>query len=99
MNKRIISIATALLIAFSLMPATAQNGTGYDPRADYHFNQSITSGVGTHRTVGWFFYPSRFTGAAREAMQRDCRVEFGVCRLQFRFDGREYPREGIENPN
>lgn len=36
MNKRIVSIATALLIAFSLMPATAQTGTGYDPRADYN---------------------------------------------------------------
>lgn len=34
MNKRIVSIATALLIAFSLMPATAQTGTGYDPRAE-----------------------------------------------------------------
>lgn len=64
-----------------------------------HFNASITSGIGTHRTVGWFFYPSRFPSPAREAMQRDCRVEFGVCRLQFRFDGREYPREGIVNPN
>jgi hypothetical protein len=64
-----------------------------------HFNASITSGVGTHRTVGWFFYPTRFSGAVREAMQRDCRVGFGICRLQFRFDAREYPREGIVNPN
>ena len=35
-NKKLIAIVTALLIALSLMPAMAQNGAGYDPRADYN---------------------------------------------------------------
>jgi hypothetical protein len=36
MNKRLIGILTALLIALSLAPAHGQGGTGYDPRKDWN---------------------------------------------------------------
>jgi hypothetical protein len=64
-----------------------------------HFDTSRSSGVGTHRTVSWIFYADRFAGDVKASMLRDCRVEFGFCRLQFLVSGKEYPNQGVVNPN
>jgi hypothetical protein len=64
-----------------------------------HFDTSKTSGVGTHRTIGWIFYPDRFPANVQASMLRDCRVEFGFCRLQFLVSGKEYPNQGVVIPN
>lgn len=63
------------------------------------FDGTKSFGLGTKRTVAWFFYPDRFPADIRASMQKDCKVEFGICRLQFRADDRDYSAPGIVIPN
>jgi hypothetical protein len=64
-----------------------------------HFDLSQSSGVGTHRTMGWIFYQYRFSGEVAQSLARDCRFEFGFCRLQFLVSAKEYPKTGVIIPN
>jgi hypothetical protein len=64
-----------------------------------HFDANKSSGVGTYRTMGWIFYADRFPADVQASIRKDCKIEFGQCRLQFLAVNRDYAKEGVVVPN
>lgn len=63
------------------------------------FDGTVLGGVGTFRTVDWVVPCDRLRGAARAALLDNCRVEFGVSRLAFLVQSRDYGAPGIAPVN
>lgn len=64
------------------------------------FDGTIIGGVGTFRSADWTLYPDRFASrpGAAPTLARECRVEFGVCRLSFLRTGHQTPNTGSVVP-
>lgn len=59
------------------------------------FDGTVLGGDGSFRTIDWIIPCDRLTGDARTALLDDCTVEFGVSRLSFLVNSREYETTGV----
>lgn len=59
------------------------------------FDGTVLGGVGTFRTIDWIIPCNRLTTEQFAALGDNCRTEFGVSRLSFIVNSRDYSAPGI----